>query len=111
RPGVGGYNRLHTHDLPQTTRPFSFQSFLGEEGYVGDGLELGMGFSSPGEVPELGATLTLVNGGGLPESEDNDGEDLAVAARLHGYLEWGRASEHDFEVGLSAHRGRRDEAG
>jgi hypothetical protein len=37
RVPFGRINRLHTHDLPQATRPYSLTDMLGEEGYVENG--------------------------------------------------------------------------
>jgi hypothetical protein len=42
RPQFGRANVLHTHDLPQTTRPWVLREFLGEEGAIGDGMSAGV---------------------------------------------------------------------
>ncbi|MCI0619294.1 hypothetical protein L0244_40505, partial [bacterium] len=38
RPAFGKINVLHTHDLPQSFRPLPVTEFLGEEGYIGNGV-------------------------------------------------------------------------
>lgn len=37
RVPVGQANRLHTHDIPQATRPYAAQDVFGEEGYLEQG--------------------------------------------------------------------------
>ncbi|MGH7858640.1 MAG: hypothetical protein ACREQY_15050, partial [Candidatus Binatia bacterium] len=38
RPALGRINILHLHDLPQSVRPLVIEEFLGEEGFIGDGV-------------------------------------------------------------------------
>ena len=37
RPAFGRFNQLHTHDLPQSTRPLAVEAFLGREGFIASG--------------------------------------------------------------------------
>ena len=47
RPAFGRINILHTHDLPQTERPLVIREFLGDEGFVGDGVSTQLSFPTP----------------------------------------------------------------
>ena len=38
RPSFGKFNTLHTHDLPQSTRSLLTEEFLGEEGFISQGV-------------------------------------------------------------------------
>jgi hypothetical protein len=109
RPEFGRLNKIHTHDLPQVTRPRSYQTFLGEEGYIESGITAEAFIPTPGDNNSLAATMAVLNGGDLPVGEDNDGEDLAYLGHLEWF--WDLAPGHDFEVGSSIYAGRFDAAG
>jgi hypothetical protein len=38
RPAFGKFNTLHTHDLPQSTRSLLTEEFLGDEGFISQGV-------------------------------------------------------------------------
>lgn len=109
RPEFGRFNRIHTHDLPQVTRARSFQTFLGEEGFSQNGVMGEVLLPTPGENNALSASAAIINGGDMPLTEDNGGEDLA----FNGHLKWffDLLPGHDVEVGASGYRGRADAAG
>ncbi|MFQ5477833.1 MAG: hypothetical protein ACE5E4_04365 [Candidatus Binatia bacterium] len=109
RPVFGRFNAIHTHDLPQSTRPRSLKNFLGEEGYVQDGLSARFFLPSPGDASVAEAYVAVLNGGGIPVGEANAGEDPAWLGHLKLYNEL--ADGQDLEVGLSAWLGKGDEAG
>ncbi len=73
RAPFGATNRLHTHDLIQTDRPYAVQNILGEEGIVGDGIELTLPVSHRETEDGRGRTSTahiaLVNGELLAREE------------------------------------------
>ena len=106
RPSFGSYNRLHTHDLPHVTRPYSLQTFLGHEGFVQNGVNAAMNLPSPGEDFALGLDVAFLNGGDIAVASGNEGEDAAGLGRLNAYYEWGEG--HGVEVGGSVFHGRRD---
>ncbi len=108
RPQFGQYNRLHIHDLPQTTRPHSLQTLLGEEGLVQDGFALGLGVGNAA-CGELSLTTALLNGGDIAIAEDNAGEDPAVVSRLAWAVDMSQTTR--FELGASVFAGRADMMG
>jgi len=104
RTEFGRMNRLHTHDLPQVTRPLVVQEFLGQEGSVGDGVS-GQCFL-PIEFLDEPSTLQATVQGytGTIESADHD--------QIHGLanLTWSRpiGDSHRVEVAGIAHYGQSD---
>ncbi len=64
RTEFGRLNRLHTHDLPQSTRPLVVKTFLGGEGHIADGASAR--FLLPSLLDEESAwelTMQAVQGG------------------------------------------------
>jgi len=115
RVPFGHDNKLHTHDLVNVDRPFPVMNLLGEEGLIGDGLELTMPIAHTESDEGLGRTTTLqvamVNGemftseegllGGLADGAGValDSDAPVVVARATQYMELDRRS--DLEVGAS----------
>jgi len=109
RSVFGRINRLHTHALPQVTRPLALTNFLGPEGLSAVGVS-GAWTSDPD--PRSGWTFAaeILNADGGEESPVLGGpnaENPAVAARAA----WALApSDHcHFEVGTSYLFGRTSE--
>jgi hypothetical protein len=105
RPSFGRINLLHTHDLPQSFRPLVIEEFLGEEGFVGDGISLQGFLPTPfDEESSLDFTVEVTAG------------DLAAAPRgrsdasLLGHLRWFRpfGSASSLEAGSSGLYSRSD---
>ncbi len=67
RPTFGRNNLLHTHDLPQVTRPLAVQAFLGPEGLTTIGASLDWIVPNPWDR-YLELTTQVVNADGGPES-------------------------------------------
>jgi hypothetical protein len=67
RPAFGRGNLLHTHDLPQVTRPLAVQAFLGPEGLTTIGASLDWIVPNPWDR-YLELTTQIVNADGGPES-------------------------------------------
>lgn len=109
RPAIGRLNPLHTHSLPQTTRARSLQTFLGEEGFISDGVAALLTLPTPTDTTSLDLTVAIINGGSIPIADANGGEDIAVTGRLG--LWWEPTSRHEFEVGGSIYSGRGDASG
>ncbi len=109
RPEFGRINKTHTHDLPWTTRPRSYQTFLGEEGFIENGLGGEVFLPTPGDNNVLSASAAIVNGGNVPVGENNGGENPAYLGHLDWF--WDLAPGHDFEIGSSMYAGNFDEAG
>ncbi|MFQ5654183.1 MAG: hypothetical protein ACE5GW_05590 [Planctomycetota bacterium] len=109
RAAFGRWNAIHTHDMPQTTRPLSLRTVLGEEGFVDNGLSAALALPTPGEANSLDLTLEALGGGNLPVAPGNAGEDPALLGHLKWF--WDLAPGHDLEIGASGYGGRSDAAG
>ena len=72
RPAFGKFNTLHTHDLPQSTRSLVTQEFLGEDGFISQGISTDFFIPTPWSDNEsLNARLQVLTGGDVnisPES-------------------------------------------
>lgn len=109
RPEFGRFNLLHTHQLPQTVRPRSFSNFFGEEGFKQDGAELAVAVGGRDTGQRARVSAALVNGGGLPVGEDNDGENIAYL--VHAELTTDLAPGHSVGLGASTWQGKNDARG
>jgi hypothetical protein len=109
RPDFGRFNIIHTHDLPQTVLPLALQTFLGEEGLIGNGVSGQFFLPVPWQRDVVEANLEVLNGGGLPVAAENGGENPAFL----GHLKWfsDLAPGHDVEIGASSYLGKYDRAG
>lgn len=105
RVPFGRLNMLHTHDLPQATRPLPLRTFLGEEGFIQNGVSADFFLPSTSKSV-LEWTLQILDGGDLPVGEANRGEDLAYMSRLKWFHTFGAAA--DLEFGLSNYLGKND---
>lgn len=84
RAPFGRNNLLHTHDLPQVTRPSAVQAFLGAEGLITTGASVGWLVPNPWDK-YVEATVSVVNADGGSESPILGGpnaEDPAVVAHV-----------------------------
>ena len=101
RPGFGRNNQLHTHDLPQVTRPLAIQNFFGPEGLSSLGASLSWLVPNPwNQYVEL--TVEVVNADGGEESPILGGpnaENPAVIGHLKFFKDVGDTSS--FELGGS----------
>ncbi|HSE41531.1 MAG TPA: FlxA-like family protein [Acidobacteriota bacterium] len=101
RPVFGKTNILHTHDLPQTFRPLPVEEFLGEEGFVQNGLSTNFFIPTPwDENASLDATVELMDGGEIALSPQSDSRISYL-----GHLRYFRtfADAHNFELGWTAY--------
>ncbi len=81
RSAFGRNNLLHTHDLPQVTRPLAVQAFLGPEGLATVGVSLSWLVPNPwDQYLELAAQVVNADGGS--ESPILDGPGAANPAVL-----------------------------
>jgi hypothetical protein len=86
RTEFGRINRLHTHDLPQSTRPLVVESFLGREGHIADGASgriLLPSLLDDESAWEL--TLQAFQGGDIAVAEDGTNDPAFLAN-----LRWSR---------------------
>jgi hypothetical protein len=106
RPPFGRFNVLHTHDLPTTIRPLPDEEFLGEEGFISQGVSTDFFVPTPwDENSSLNARLQVLSGGDIAVSP----ESLNRLAYL-GNLRWFKTfrGTHNSEIGWSSyfHPGR-----
>jgi hypothetical protein len=101
RPAFGKTNILHTHDLPQSFRPLPIEEFLGEEGFIQNGISANFFIPTRwDEQSTMDLTLQVLNGG-----------DIAISPELHsrasylGHLRWFRSfgDKHNLELGWSSY--------
>jgi len=101
RTSFGRMNVLHTHDLPQTTRPQVLGQFLGEEGSIGDGLGARLLLPTEGLDDLSTVELRLEGWSGEVTGSASSGNHGLVEVR------WSRpvGEDHLLEVAGIAHRG------
>lgn len=109
RPEFGKMNLLHTHDLPQATRPLPILNFLGEEGWSEEGISLSRFIPNPLTKEPLHFTFQLLNGENEKSFAGKDSDDLAYLARLKYFQDIGE--NQSFEIGFSNVFGLADEKG
>ncbi len=106
RVDFGRLNKVHLHDLPQSQYGLVINDFLGEEGYVTNGISTSSILGSIGEgVLQLG--LNAFQGGGSEIAADS--RVPAYLASLSYYTEL--AEGHSLDLGLFAHYGGTEKMG
>jgi hypothetical protein len=101
RPAFGRINLLHTHDLPQTTRPLAVAEFLGDEGFSANGGSAEFFIPTPWDTEEsLDLTLQALSAGEAAVAEEAR-NDFAYLA----HLRWFRVTRdvHTVELGASGY--------
>jgi hypothetical protein len=100
RPLFGKINVLHTHDLPQTYRPLPIQEFLGQEGFVGDGISANIFLPTPWENSSLDLTLEALTGGDIAFSPDPNSR-VSYLGHLRYFTTF--KNSHNLEFGWSSY--------
>jgi hypothetical protein len=101
RPSFGKFNVLHTHDLPQSTRSLVTEEFLGEDGFISQGISTDFFIPTPWDKNEsLNAKLQVLTGGDVAISPESN-HRLAYL----GTARWFKtlAETHNAEVGWSSY--------
>lgn len=103
RPAFGRINILHTHDLPQTTRPLVIEELLGAEGFVEDGASGQFFLPTPwDDESSIDVTLQALTGdiAAAPGGRNDQG--------FLGHVRWFRtfADAHNVELGWSSYYAR-----
>ena len=84
RPDFGRFNVLHTHDLPQSFRSMSTEEFLGEEGFIQQGVSAEFYVPKPWKGEDsLNAKLQIIDGGDIAVSPESNGRKAYL-----GKLSW-----------------------
>ena len=101
RPAFGKFNTLHTHDLPQSTRSLLTEEFLGEEGFISQGVSTDFFLPTPWSDNEsLNARLQVLTGGDVALSPESNHRSAYL-----GNLRWFKtiAGTHNAEVAWSSY--------
>ena len=101
RPLFGKTNILHTHDLPSTFRPLPIEEFLGDEGFVQNGISTNFFLPTPWDAnSSLDATVEIVDGGAIALSPQSE-SPISYLGHLRYFRTF--ADAHNFELGWSAY--------
>jgi hypothetical protein len=101
RPAFGKFNTLHTHDLPQSTRSLLTEEFLGDEGFISQGVSTDFFIPTPwSENESLNARVQVLTGGDVNISPESN-HRLAYL----GNLRWFKtiAGTNNIEAGWSSY--------
>jgi hypothetical protein len=106
RPEFGRFNYVHMHDLPQPTYPRALTEFLGEEGFIQNGVSGQFFIPTSSEQSAMDATIQVLDGGGLPLAEEEQVSNLATV----GHLRWFRdlTDSTNVEIGFSGYENDTD---
>jgi hypothetical protein len=101
RPAFGKFNALHTHDLPQSTRSLVTEEFLGEEGFISQGVSTDFYIPTPwSENESLNARVQVLTGGDVEISPDWN-HRMAYLGNLRWFKTIG--GTHNTELGWSSY--------
>lgn len=106
RPAFARFNTLHTHDLPTTMRALPTEEFLGEDGFISQGVSADFFVPSPwDENSSLNARVQVLSGGGIAVSPESANR-LAYLGNLRWFKTF--AGTHNAEAAWSSylHPGR-----
>ena len=101
RPSFGKFNTLHTHDLPQSTRSLLTEEFLGQDGFVSQGVSTDFYIPTPwSENESLNAKLQVLTGGDVAISP-NWNHRMAYLGNLRWFTTI--KGTHNAELGWSSY--------
>lgn len=100
RPAFGKFNILHTHDLPQSTRSLMTQEFLGEEGFIQQGVSTDFFVPIPDENASLNARIQVLGGGDVALAPESN-QRLAYLGNLRWFRDYGGSNTTD--IGWSSY--------
>ena len=101
RPLFGKFNTIHTHDLPTTFRSLPTAEFMGEDGFIQNGMSGNFFIPKPWDPDSsLDATLEVLTGGDVAISPD-----AKSRVSYLGHLRWYRTlfDGHDLDLGWSSY--------
>lgn len=95
RPAFGKFNLLHTHDLPQSMRSLTTAEFLGEEGFVQQGVSADFFIPLPfDENASLDARIQALGGGDVALAPVRN-QRLAYIGNLRWFRAFGASQTTD----------------
>ena len=101
RPTFGKFNIIHTHDHLTTFRSLPTAEFMGEEGFIQNGVSGNFFIPTPWDAnSSLDATVEVLNGGDVAISPDARSRTSYL-----GHLRWFRTFQdvHNVELGWSSY--------
>jgi hypothetical protein len=107
RVDFGRINKLHLHDLPQSMYGLTIGDFLGEEGYVANGIATSSILGGFGESDTLTLNFGAFQGGGLEVAADE--RVPALLASVGWFVDFGDG--HSLDLGLYGHYGGTEKQG
>ena len=107
RVDLGRINKLHLHDLPQSQYGLVISDFLGEEGYVANGITTSSILGGLGESDVLQLNLGAFQGGGSEVAADT--RVPALLASVSWFADLGDG--HSIDLGLYGHYGGTEKMG
>ena len=106
RPSFGKFNTLHTHDLPTTMRSLATEEFLGEEGFVSQGISTDFFVPTPwDDNSSLNAKVQVLTGGAIAASPDHHNR-LAYLGNLRWFKTIGGSHNADVAWSTYVHPGK-----
>ncbi len=110
RPAFGKFNTLHTHDLPTTMRSLPTEEFLGEDGFISQGVSADFFVPTPwDENSSLNARLQVLSGGDIAVSPESHNR-LAYLGNLRWFKTIAGVNNLDLAWSTYLHPGRSGEA-
>jgi hypothetical protein len=107
RVDLGRINKLHLHDLPQSMYGLTIGDFLGDEGYVANGVTTSSLLGGIGEDDTFALNLGGFQGGGSEMAADE--RVPALLASVNWFADLGDG--HFLDIGLYGHYGGTEKIG
>ena len=107
RPAFGKFNTLHTHDLPTTMRSLATEEFLGQEGFISQGVSTDFFIPTPwDDNSSLNARLQVLGGGDIAISPQSNNR-LAYLGNLRWFKTIKGVNNLEFAWSSYLHPGKR----
>ena len=101
RPAFGRFNGLHTHDLPQSARSLATGEFLGEEGFIQQGISADFFVPLPvDDNSSLNARLQVLGSGDVAMAPVSN-QRLAYLGNMRWFRSYG--DSHSTDIGWSSY--------
>lgn len=108
KTSIGRMNRLHLHNTPQITYPLATRAFLGEEGYMSQGVSFQTSFN-PTRTSAVNIFAEAIFNSRLPMQGKK--AKKVPTALLHAWWHQELASSHFMDFGVTGLLGRQGESG
>jgi hypothetical protein len=105
RPAFGTFNTLHLHDLPTTQRSLVTKEFLGEDGFISQGVSTDFFLPTWDDNSSLNARVQVLTGGDIAVAPES-GNRLAYLGNLRWFKTFGGSNNVDVAWSTYLHPGR-----